>query len=275
MNKHSKNPILYTVLIFYSLFTLFPFLWALSASFKPYSEIVTGGLNIIPKEFTVDAYEKLIFGDDLFLKWIINSLFICVTITIANVIFNSLAGYALARLKFRGKGFVFNLILVVIMVPGQVLLIPNYLIIKYLGLLGTYSSIILPGVINASYIFMMRQFYLNFPKEVEEAAFVDGLNRLQVFFKIAIPLALPSIATQALFIFLGSWNEFMRAKLYLTDPSMYTITVGIQSMVSQNSNITQWDEVMAVSMLSLAPILVLYIVLNKYFMKNSRQGSDK
>ncbi len=275
MSKRTKNIILYGILIFYSFFTLFPFLWAVSASFKPYSEIVTGGLSLIPQDFTLHAYKKLIFGDDLFLRWVGNSFFICSITTVLNVLFNSLAGYSLARLEYRGRDFVFNLILAVIMVPGQVLLIPNYLIMKNLGLLGTYSSVIIPVMINASYIFMMRQFYLNFPKDVEEAAFVDGLSRIQTFFRIAMPLALPAIATQAIFIFLGTWNEFMKSKLYLTDPSMYTLTVGIQSMVSQNSAITQWDEVMAVSVMSLIPTLILYIFLNKYFMQGVRMDGEK
>ncbi len=266
---------LYSILVGYAIFTLFPFLWAVSASFKPYKEIVAGGLHLIPETFTLDAYKSLIFGDEYFLKWVYNSFAICTITTVLNIFFNSAAGYALARLDFRGRTSIFNLVLVVIMVPAQVLLIPNYLIIKQLGLLGTYSSVILPVVINASYIFMMRQFYINFPKDVEEAAFLDGVGRVGVFFRIAMPLAKPAIATQAIFIFLGSWNEFLKPKLYLTDPSMYTLTVGIQSMVSQYGGITQWDRVMAVSVMSLIPILILYIVLNKYFMEGVRLDGEK
>ncbi len=266
---------LYIILIFYAAVTLFPFLWAVSASFKTYKEITGGGLNILPKEATLGAYKKLFLMDENFLRWIFNSFFICITGTLLNVIFNSMAGYSLARLHFRGKNLIFHAILVSIMVPGQVLLIPNYLIIKWFGMLNSYRAIILPMAVNATYIFMMRQFYINFPQSLEEAAYIDGLSRVGTFFRVAMPLAKPAIATQSVFIFLGFWNEFLKPKLYLAVPSKYTLTVGIQSMMSRYSGITQWDEVMAASVISLIPILLLYIVLNKYFMQSVRMDGEK
>jgi multiple sugar transport system permease protein len=267
--------LLYAILILYAAFTLFPFLWAVSASFKSYKEITGGGLNILPKEATVAAYTKLFLMDENFLRWVLNSFFVCFTGTFLNVIFNSMAGYSLARLSFRGKDMVFSAILASIMVPGQVLLIPNYLIIKWFGMLNSYRAVILPMAVNATYIFMMRQFFINFPKSLEEAAYIDGLNRVGTFFRIAMPLAKPAIATQSVFIFLGFWNEFLKPKLYLAVPSKYTLTVGIQSMMSRYAGITQWDEVMAASVISLIPILILYIVLNKYFMKSVRMDGEK
>lgn len=267
--------ILYSILVIYAAFTLFPFLWAVSAAFKPYKEITGGGLNLIPKEPTLNAFKVLLLTDDNFLRWVVNSFYLCVMVTLANVFLNSMAGYSLARLSFRGKSFVFSLILATIMVPGQILLIPNYLIIKQLGLLNSYQAIILPSAVNASYIFMMRQFYINFPREVEEAAEIDGLGRYGVFFRIAMPLAKPSIATMAVFSFLGMWNSFLGPKLYLSDPGKYTLTVGIQTMMSRYSGITQWDQVMAASVISLIPILLIYIALNKYFMQGIRMDGEK
>ncbi len=277
MNKRKVNWnwLLYTILIIYTFFTLFPFLWALSASIKPYSEITSGGLSLIPQNPTLNAYKKLIFSNSNFPKWVYNSFYISITGTVMNILFNSMAGYSLARMSFKGRNFVFNLVLATIMVPGQILLIPNYLIIKELGFLNTYASVILPGAVSATYIFMMRQFFINFPKEVEEAAHIDGLGRIGTFFKIALPLAKPALATQAIFIFLGFWNEFLKSKLYLTSPSKYTLTVGIQNMMSQYGPITQWDEVMAASVISLIPILILYIILNKYFMESVRMDGEK
>ncbi len=266
---------LYSILIFYAACTLFPFLWALSAAFKPYQEITGGGLSLLPKEPTVGAFKVLFFTDDNFVRWIFNSFYLCTLITVVNVFLNSMAGYSLARIQFRGRNVVFLIIVATIMVPGQILLIPNYLIIKELGLLNTYSSLIFPGAVNASYIFMMRQFYINFPKSVEEAAEIDGLGRWGVFFRIAMPLAKPPIATMAVFVFLGAWNSFLGPKLYLADPSKYTLTVGIQTMMSRYSNITQWDQVMAASVISLIPILIIYITLNKYFMQSVRMDGDK
>lgn len=267
--------ILYIILITYAAVTFFPFLWAVSASFKSYKEITGGSLNIIPKAPTLNAFKRLFMIDENFLRWILNSFFVCTVGTLVNVFLNSMAGYSLARLNFRGKNLVFYAILISIMVPGQVLLIPNYLIVKSLGLLNSYRSIILPAAVNATYIFMMRQFYINFPKDIEEAAAIDGLGRLGTFYRVAMPLAKPAIATQAVFIFLSFWNEFLKPKLYLSDPSKYTLTVGIQSMMSRYSGITQWDEVMAASVTSLVPILFIYIVLNKYFMQGIRMDGEK
>ncbi len=267
--------LLYAILITYAVVTFFPFLWAVSASFKTYKEITGGGLNVIPKAATIAAYIRLLTMDSNFMRWILNSFFVCIVGTFFNVIFNSMAGYALSRLHFKGRDMVFYAILASIMVPAQVLLIPNYLIIKYFGMLNSFRAVIIPVAVNATYIFMMRQFYINFPKSLEEAAAIDGLNRVGVFFRIAIPLAKPAIATQSVFIFLGLWNEFLKPKLYLAVPQKYTLTVGIQTMMSQYGGITQWDEVMAASVISLIPILLLYIALNKYFMHGVRMDGEK
>ncbi len=279
MNRREGNPyvkpILYTILIAYAAFTLFPFLWAVSASFKPYKEITGGGLHIIPQTFTLEAYKVLLFTDEHFVRWVFNSFYLCSLVTLANIIFNSMAGYSLARTNFTGKKAVFYVILATIMVPGQILLIPNYLIIKELGLLNSYNAIIFPSAVNASYIFMMRQFYINFPKVVEEAAEIDGLGKFGVFFRIAMPLAKPSIATMGVFTFLGAWNSFLGPKLYLADPSKYTLTVGIQTMMSRYSGITQWDQVMGASVISLIPILLIYVTLNQYFMQGIRMDGEK
>lgn len=269
------KPLLYLILITYAAFTLFPFLWAVSASFKSYKEITGGGLNILPHDPTLDAFKTLFLTDKNFIRWVFNSFYLCILITFVNVIFNSMAGYSLARLNFKGKNIVLYIILATIMVPGQILLIPNYLIIKQLGLLNSYSAIIFPSAVNASYIFLMRQFYYNFPRVVEEAAEIDGLGRIGVFFRIAMPLAKASIATMAVFVFLGVWNSFLGPKLYLADPEKYTLTVGIQTMMSRYSGITQWDQVMAASVISLVPILIIYITLNKYFMQGIRMDGDK
>lgn len=266
---------LYVILILYAGVTFFPFLWAVSASFKTYQEITAGSLNIIPQAATIKAYRELLTTDANFVRWIFNSFFICIVGTVLNVIFNSMAGYSLARIHFKGRDVFFYAILASIMVPAQVLLIPNYLIIKWFGMLNTYSAVIVPVAVNATYIFMMRQFYINFPKSLEEAAAIDGLSRVGVFFRIAIPLAKPAIATQSVFIFLGMWNEFLRPKLYLAVPEKYTLTVGIQTMMSRYGGITQWDEVMAASVISLIPIVLMYIVLNKYFMHGIRMDGEK
>ncbi len=267
--------LLYAVLIGYGYLTLYPFLWALSASFKSYAEITNGTLNLIPENFTLDGYKYLFTIDDNFNRWIWNSMFISIVGTFFNIFINSMAGYALARLKFPGRNKIYFFIIAVITIPGQVLLIPNYLLISNFGLINSYAAVILPAAFNVTYIIMMRQFFINFPKEIEEASQIDGLSRVGVFFRITLPLAIPALATQATFIFLGFWNNFLSVKLYLKSPELFTLTVGIQAKMSQHGGITQWDRVMAASIISLVPILIMYIVLNRFFMTSIRMDGEK
>ncbi len=267
--------ILYTILIMYGVITTFPFLWAVSGSFKTYQELTSGGLNLIPRQFTTHSYRQLFSQSDLFIRWIYNSFAIGIIGTFINVILNSMAGYALARVHFKGRNAIFYLLLAMIMVPAQVLIIPNYLIISSLGLLNSYTAVILPAAINVTFIFMMRQFFVNFPKSLEEAASIDGLGRLGIYFRIVFPLAKPALATQSIFIFMGFWNEFLRPKLYLRNPSQYTLTVGIQTMMAQYGPITQWDLVLTASVVSIIPIIILYIVLNKYFIQGVNINIEK
>jgi multiple sugar transport system permease protein len=207
--------ILYAILVLYAIVTLIPFLWALSSSFKTLDEIVSGTINFIPKHFTLDNYKQIFIEQEMFPRWLFNSLFVAVTVTLLNLLFNSMAGYALARLSFPGKKTIFIIILAVLMIPAQVTMIPNYLILKQLGWLNSYHGMVVPAMINATFIFMMRQFFINFPKELEEAAALDGLSRIGIFFRIVLPLARPALAAQAIFVFMGSWNDFMRPLIIL------------------------------------------------------------
>lgn len=274
MIKEKKFRIIsYIVLGIYIVITIYPFLWAVLAAFKPYSEIVGGGLTLFPKDFTFGNFQYIFTEDPLFPLWVRNSIFISVVGTFLNIIFNSMCGYALARLSFVGKKPLLVMVMVAIMVPAQILLIPNYLIMKNIGLLDTYSALIIPSAINFSYIFMMRQFFISFPREIEEAAQLDGLGRLSIFFRIVMPMSKASIGTQAIFVFLGFWNDFMKPLLYTTSQEKYTLTLGLQSFQSQHA--TQWNYIMAAAVVTILPIVVLYIVLNKYFMKSEKIGGDK
>ncbi|WOO88047.1 carbohydrate ABC transporter permease [Mollicutes bacterium LVI A0039] len=267
--------VLYTIVFGYAIFTLFPFVWAVAASFKPVSEIVGGNLSIIPENPTLDAYKSLLVENNMFWRWLLNSFFISGVATVCNVLFNTMAGYSLARIHFRGKNLVANLIIATITIPGQVLLIPNYVIVTQMGLNNTYTAVILLSAINASYIIMMRQFFINFPREVEEAGQIDGLSRFGIFFRLSFPIAKPAIATQSLFIFMGVWNEFLKTKLYLSSPDKYTITVGLQALSQSQGDSVPWDLVMASSVMSIVPMIILYIILNRYFLEGVRIGGDK
>ncbi|WP_297990484.1 carbohydrate ABC transporter permease [Anoxybacillus sp.] len=256
---------LYTILVLYAIVTMIPFLWALSSSFKTLEEIVSGSMSFIPKDFTLDNYKQIFIEQELFPRWFMNSVIIAVTVTILNLMFNSMAGYALARLHFRGKRTIFMIVLAVLMIPAQVTMIPNYLILKQLGWLNSYQGMIVPAMVNATFIFMMRQFFINFPKELEEAAALDGLSRIGTFFRIVLPLARPALAAQAIFVFMGSWNDFMRPLIILSDPQLFTLPLGLNSFKGQY--ISYWNYIMAASMVFTMPVLVIYAFFNRYFVK--------
>lgn len=256
---------LYIILCTYAVVTLIPFLWALSSSFKPLSEIVSGAINFIPQNFTLDNYRQIFIEQELFPRWMFNSVFIASVGTGLNILFNSMAGYALARLTFPGKKGLFIIILAVLMIPAQVTMIPNYLILREFGWLNSYQGMIVPSMINATFIFMMRQFFVNFPKELEEAAAIDGLSRIGTFFKVVLPLAKPALAAQAIFVFMGFWNDFMRPLIIMTDSSMYTLPLGLNTFKGQF--VSYWNYIMAASMVFTLPVLLIYAFFNKYFIK--------
>lgn len=265
---------LYLVLVLAAVLTVYPFLWMVSASFKPLKEIVGGNLSLISDQMSFDNYRYIFGRSSLFPRWFLNSLIISVIGTTVNVFINTMAGYSLSRLSFPGRDQVYHMLLALMMVPAQVLLIPNYLILQKMGLLDSYSSLILPAAANIGNIFLMRQFFMNFPKEVEEAASIDGLGRYARFFRICMPLAKPTIATQAIFVFMGFWNEFTKPMLYIKTASKYTLTLGLQSFQSQNAGI-MWNQVMAAACISVFPIIIIYLIFNKYFLVGVRMDGEK
>lgn len=270
MKKENKTLkiIIYILLIGYSLLTLFPFAWSILTSFKTTAEIV-GGNSILPEQWSLDGYQTVFSSQ--FPTWIGNSLIVGIIVTVLNLVFNTMAGYALARIDFRGKNVLFGLLLLLIMIPSQVTMIPLYIVISNLGLIDTHGSLIFTAMINISYIFMMRQFFINFPKDVEEAATIDGLSRLGTFFKVVLPNAKGAVATQAVFVFMGIWNEFMKPLLFISSPDKYMLTQGLNAISKQYMNATKWDVIMSGAIISIIPILIIYILLNKYFITSNDQ----
>ncbi|MBE9054972.1 carbohydrate ABC transporter permease [Sphaerospermopsis sp. LEGE 08334] len=269
MNQFYRFPwlkiLLYLLLIIYGFITIIPFLWALSASFKPLSEIISGELNFIPHNFTFKNYQQIFLQEPLFWRWLFNSVIIAVSVTFFNLILNSMAGYALSRLRFAGKRFWLFLIIAVIAVPTQITLIPTFLILKTLGWLNSYQGMIVPTMVNATFIFMMRQFFVNFPQELEEAAQLDGLSTWEIFRDIVLPLAKPALAAQAVFVFMGSWNNFILPLVILFDPEMFTLPLGLNSFKGQY--ISYWNYIMAASMVFTLPALGIYAFFNRYFIQ--------
>ena len=266
MQRRWLKAFLYILLIVYAIITFLPFAWALLASFKPLNEIVAGGLTL-PKHFTLENYRRIFIESPLFGRWFLNSVFVAAGATALNLLFNSMAGYALARIRFPGNPLLFGLIVAVLMIPAQVTLIPGYLILKYLGWLNTYQGLIVPNAVNATFIFMMRQFFVNFPQELEEAAKLDGLNRWETFLQVVLPLAKPALAAQAIFVFMASWNNFLMPLMILSDPEMFTLPLGLNTFKGQY--ISYWNYIMAASMVFTLPALAIYAFFNRYFISGA------
>lgn len=266
--------LLYAVLIIFAFITLYPFLWMIAASFKPLKEIVGGNMSLIGKDMSLDNYRYIFGRSTSFPKWFLNSFAISVIGTVINLFINTMAGYSLSRLNFPGKNKIYFILMSLIMIPGQVLMIPNYLIVQKLGMLDHYSALIIPAAANIGNIIMMRQFFMNFPTDVEEAASIDGLGRYGRFFRICMPLAKPIISTQAVFIFMGFWNEFTKPMLYMKTESKYTLTLGLQTFSSRDAG-TMWHQVMAAATISVLPIVIIYLIFNKYFLVGVRMDGEK
>lgn len=266
----SSKVIVYIILVFYAMLTFVPFIWAIITSFKTTAEISAAN-TILPNVWTFEAYEKILTPD--FVRAVGSSLFVAITATILNVIFNTAAGYALARLKFKGRKFIFKALMLLIMIPMQVTMIPAYIVISKLGLVNTHVSLIFTSAVNISYIFLMKQFFTDFPKDVEESAALDGLSKFQLFTRIVLPMAKPAIATQAIFTFMGVWNDFMKPLLYIQTPDKYVLTQFLNNVAKQQIKASAWNITMAGSILSIIPILIIFIVLNKYFVTLNDQNA--
>jgi multiple sugar transport system permease protein len=268
--RRALSVLLHGFLIGYSILTLAPFVWAMLTSFKSLREI-TLAEQLLPVALNVDAY-KVILGSD-FRVWFLNSLSVAMIVSVASLLTNTLAGYALARMEFRGRQWTFQSLLFVIMIPAQVTMIPAYLVVARLGLADTHLALVLTSVVNISSIFMMRQFFINFPREIEEAARMDGCSPLVSFWFVVVPMALPALATQAIFVFMGVWNEFMKPLLYISSPENFMLTQGLNAAAKQYEKTAAWNIIMAGSVISILPILLLYIGLNKYFITANDQSA--
>lgn len=266
-------------LITVSILSIFPFLWLISTSLKGAGEnIFAYPPHFIPEDFTFENYIG-VWGKVDFLRYFFNSAVVASFTVILNLIFSSMAAYPLARMEFRGKKIAFFAILATIMIPFQAIMLPIYLIILKLNLIDSagavpgYLGLILPFAVSAFGIFLMRQAFLSIPKEMEEAAIVDGCNSWEIFFKILLPMVKPTLAILAIFTFIGSWGEFLWPSIVLSEEKMFTLPVGINNL--QGIFSSNWRYIAAGSIISIIPILVFFLSLQRYFISGQNEGAVK
>lgn len=264
----------YAVLLVFAVIYLYPFLIQLVTGFKSNRDATANPLSLLPEPFRTDAFGRLLDTD--FPLWFGNSAIVAVTVTAGRVFFDSLAGYALARVKFRGRGALFTAILAVMAVPGVVLLIPKFLVLNQLGIYNSYSALILPLMADAAGVFIMKQFFETIPVSIEEAARIDGAGSFRIFWSVVLPMARPALITLTILSFQGSWNELPHFIVASQDPGLYTLTKGVATLTSgQLGAGNQFPITMAAALLMTIPVAVIFIIFQRYFVRGANEGSIK
>ncbi len=284
-----RKAIFYAILIGWAILSLAPLYFTLVFSLKPVENAYTPPIYW-PTPFTLENYRTILRTFDLFPRWVWNSVSIAILVTLARVLFCAMAGYAFARIEFPLKNLLFNVLLVSMMMPGVVTLIPSFLIIgpglirgglklgeltipTGFNLIDTPWGVILPGMADAFGVFMMTQFYKSFPKELEEAAMMDGSGRWGTFFRIVLPISQTQLLTLALLTFQGSWNNFMWPLLVLRTPENFTLPIGLQWF--RGEYYTLYSIVLAGSLFNTLPILIIFFVFQRYFIRSIATTGSK
>jgi len=255
----------YALCVLVAIFTVFPFVWMVSTSFKLPAEAITLPPRWIPSPITFDNYTKLVTSELLpFPLFFLNSLKITTLVVIGRLFVCSLGAYGFARLEFPGRDQAFALLLASLMVPEIVQIIPLYTAYAQIGWIDTHWPLIIPPIVaNTFGTFLLRQFFLSIPKDLEEAALIDGANHFDIYWRIMLPLAKPALATLAIFTFMGSWNDFLHPLIFLNSTQNFTLTVGLAFFQGQAG--TEYARLMAGVVVSVLPILIVYALAQQYF----------
>ena len=264
----------YLSLIIISISMLFPFFAMLNLALTPSNEIFNSSGSFFHTNLTLENFRH-VFKDLPITRYFANSMIVALLTTIGQVIISALAGYAFARLNFKCKNFWFLVILVTMMVPPQVNIIPLFFLMRELHLVNTFPALILPGLFGGFGVFLMRQYFLSLPKDIEEAAKIDGCNIFQTFFKIGLPLALPAVVTLTIFTFVTTWNSFMWPLIITNSESMRTLPVGLAIFKGNFREITMWGDLLACSVICTIPVIAIFFLGKKYFLSDLLSGAVK
>jgi len=263
---------LHATLLVFGALSLIPLLWMASASFMATGEASSFPPPLIPRAPTLEHYRDL-FGRLALGRYALNSAIIAATTTILALAINSAAGYAFAKLRFRGRDRTFRILTAGLAIPVQVAMLPLFLLVKSLGLVNTYGGVIVPGLASIFGIFLVRQYALAIPDDLLDAARIDGAGELRVFRSIVLPTIRPILATLALWTFLATWNDFMWPLIVLSDDRKYTLPVALAGLVGEHAQ--DVELMMAGAVITVLPVLVLFLLLQRYFVEGVTEGSVK
>ncbi len=241
-----------------------PFIWMLVTTFKTEAEVFRIPPSFIPTIFDLRNYERA-FQIVALDRYLLNTLFVALSVTGLQLVFNSLAAYGLARIPFRGRKIVFAMLIGTLLVPPEVTMVPLYIIVRQMGMFNSYRALIVPFMSSAFGIFLLRQFFMTIPKDLEEAAIMDGAGRLRIFWSIILPLSKPALWTMSLYVFLAMWNEYMWPLVIINDLNKQMIQVGISQFVSGWE--VQWTLRMAASTVAVIPIIIFFLFVQKQFVE--------
>jgi multiple sugar transport system permease protein len=265
MGINDRNKIILTVFfVIIAIVIIFPLLWALSTSLKTYRDVLENPYDLIPRQIQFINY-RTVFTIVPFTNYFTNSIIVSSIVIVCTLISSSLAAYAFARLHFRGRNLLFILYLATLMVPRQVVLIPNFIIMKNLKLIDNLWSLILTGTFTAYGTFFLRQFFLTIPDELEEAAIIDGLGYFKRLSLIVIPLAKPALVTLLIITLLNTWNDFLFPLVFINTDIKRTLPVGLSLLRGDFD--TQWNVVMAATLLSIMPLVAVFVFAQRFFIE--------
>lgn len=253
-----------------ALMTLFPLLWMVSIAFKPAAESFSS--DLIPQSPTLDNFIYVLTGVP-FIRYMLNSFFVSATVTIVALFFHTMAGYALARLRFPGREIIFLAIFSTFLVSLPVVIVPLFIIVKAMGMINSYAGLIVPAIFNAFGIFLLRQYYLSLPREIEEAAVIDGAGYWRIYWSIILPLSRPMMSALAILFFLANWNSFLWPLTITSNPNLWMVQVGIANFKSQYS--ASWNYMMAASTIVAIPTLILFVIFQRQIMDSLKTSGLK
>ncbi len=264
----------YSCIIIGAISMLIPFLWMICISLMTDSQIFSYPPEFMPSPIMWTNYTD-VFNTIPLVRYFLNSVFVALITVLGQIVFATLSGYAFARFQIKCKDLIFFLVLITMMVPPQVNIVPLFFEMRELNWLNTYYALIVPGLFGGFGIFLMRQWFMSLPKEVEEAAKIDGANVFRIFIQIALPLATPVLVTLAIFTFIATWNSFMWPLITTSSEAMRTLPVGLAEFKGSFREITQWSQLMACSVISCFPVVGVFLLGKKYFINDLLMGSFK
>lgn len=273
IKRISTNVLLYSVMIGISLFMVLPFIWMLSTSFKPLQDVFGYPPKLIPENPTLSNYE-FVFKDANVVRVFMNTFFIAISATLLSLFFTALGGYGFAKYTFPGKKALFGFLLATMVVPGAIMLVPSFVLMRKFGWVDTFWPLIVPGAASAFGIFFFRQYISTVSDELLDAARLDGASEFSIFSRIIVPIISPGMVSLGLIFFMASWNNYLGPLIYLKSPEKWTFTLAINGLIG-GAGLTYWGEQMAMSVISLLPLVIIFLIFQRRFVEGITAGAIK